>query len=177
MGLFGKSKPKTLFSLLNMTPEETYSLKYEKISEDLNQQGKTIITYKAKLSQIEFDIFDAVEVVCWTSDPDLKNQPFNLFFKIWTGALTIGKIRDLTNLLASTFGTDSFGEKFWNDNDLDAVNQQLWTGRHWLFDEIGNNKGDVIEGSAGYDLMLNYDEEGGLTLNVIGFDHLIKISK
>jgi hypothetical protein len=176
MGLFGKSKPKTLFSLLKMRSEDIYSLNYEKISEEPNQQGKTIITYRAKLNQIEFNVFDAIEVVCWTLNPDLKNQPFNVFFKIWTGALTIGNVRDVTNLLASTFGPDSSGEKHWNDYDLDSVNQKLWTGRLWHFDELGNNKGDVLEGSAGYDLMLNYDEEGGFSLNVLGFDHLIKIN-
>ena len=177
MGIFSKSKPKTLFSLLKMKPDDIFSLKLEKVSEEKNNSDQMVYTYRAKLNQIEFNIFDAVQVVCWTPDTDLKNQPFNLFFKIWTGALTTGKMRDVTNSLISTFGADESGDKYWTDRDNNQIALKMWTGRWWHFDETGKNKGSVIEGSAGYEMMMGYNEDEGFNLSVLGCDGLIRISK
>jgi hypothetical protein len=177
MGLFSKSKPKTLFSLLKMNPDEVYSLNYEKISEEPNNQGQIVYTYRANLNKVELGIFDYVELVCWNPDLDFSKHSFNLFFKHRTGPPTKGKVRDITNLLASEFGTDEMGEKNITDQDIRLIDQGYWTGRSWYFDEAGKNKGNILEGSAGYNMMLNFSPDEGMSLNVIEFVGLIRIVK
>jgi hypothetical protein len=175
MGLFSKSKPKTLFGLLKMKPDDIFTLKLEKVSEEKNDSGQMVYTYRAKLNQPEFGIFDTVQLVCWTPDTDLKNQPFNLFFKVLTDALTMEKIREVTNSI--TFGADESGDKYWTDRDNYQLELKMWTGRWWHFDETGKNKGNIIEGSAGYEMMMGYNEDEGFNLSVLGCEGLIRISK
>jgi hypothetical protein len=177
MGLFGKSKPKTLFSLLKTTPDEILTLNYEKISEVPNKQEQIVYTYRANLSKMELSIFDHVELICWNPDLNFSNQSFNLNFKHKTGVLTIGKVRDVANLLASTFGADQSGEKNLTDQDNRLIDQGYWTGRSWLFDETGKNKGNILEGSVSYGIILNYSPDEGLSLFVMFCGGLIQLSK
>lgn len=177
MGLFGKSKSKTLCSFLKMNPDEIYSLNYEKISEETNEKGGVVYKYKANLNRKELGIFDYIELLCWTPDLNFSNQSFHLIFRHRDEIMIPNQVKDMTNLLASTFGPDQYDEKNFTDQEKALVNQGYWTGRSWLFDHEGKNKGNVLEGTVSYGLILNYDPEERLSLTVMNCEELIRICK
>jgi len=89
----------------------------------------------------------------------------------------VEKVKNITNIFASTFGIDSTSQKFWDRYDQEGIDQNSWFGRRWFFDENGNNKGSDLEGPIGYSISFGYDSDDGLILKVDFFDNLLKINK
>ena len=160
-----------------MKPEEVFTLNYELVKEEKNQQEKMVYTYSAKLKQIELNIFDNIELISWTPGTSFKDQPFNLFFKSSMKPIQLKDIESLCNTLYSTFGKDSSElGKFEGFEKTAFMEFGNWVGRTWYFDKTGKNTGgEIVRELGAFDIMVSYDASEGIDLTILQCDQLIKL--
>ena len=85
------------------------------------------------------------------------------------------KMISISEKLIETYGEDDSGTGEMEIHDMEALEEDFWTGRTWHFNEIHglwnmDNKNEKMT----YNVMIGYDDEdNGFKISILGYNSLV----
>lgn len=142
------------------------------------------VDYDVMLKEKEFDFFDKATIrIFYTDEKEVNGK--KVFLKNSKDEnLEISKVSDVVSSLASIYGRDSMGMGYLTGDEVNKLEKRsYWLGRSWhLNDQHQELDMDNAVENHFYSISINYEEDKeepdyGLTLDITGYESLLKYSK
>lgn len=121
-----------------------------------------MIVYEKKLPKVELETFDAVQFrIFFDKDSLTGSNPVNVKFISNAKFISSNDIQKLIAVISGIYGNDNYGKSKWDKDDEKAFTsktfRKVWTIEH----------GESF-------VSIEYNEEDGITLNILFFNNLMK---
>jgi len=133
------------------------------------------IDYFFRLHQKEFDVFDIVKLRIFDGERKFREDVQTHLTLMASSQVPYQKMVSICEKLIETYEEDDSGTAEMEIHDLEALEEDFWTGRTWHFNEIHGlwNMDDKNEKMT-YSVMIEFDEEdNGFKISILGFNSLV----
>lgn len=121
-----------------------------------------MIVYEKELPWVELEIFDAVQFRIFFDKENLTgSNPLNVKFISKKIQPTRKNLQNIVDKVILIYGDDDYSKGEWNDDDTEAFLSKSYR-RVW-----------TIEQGESF-VSIEYNEEDGITLNILFFNNMIK---
>ncbi len=152
-------------------------LQENEIDKEVEIENGTInfVDYFFRLEQKEFDVFDIVKLRIFDGEREFSEDVQTHLTLMASNKVPYQKMISISEKLIETYGEDDSGTSEMEIHDLEALEDDFWTGRTWHFNEIHgiwnmDNKNEKMT----YSVMIEYDEEdNGFKISILGYNSLV----
>jgi len=164
----------TILDLLKL--DVNILLKENEYEKEIKVEEGTIkfIDYFFKLEHLEFDIFDIANLRIFDGDREFRDDVQTHLTLMSSTKIPYEKMIRVSEKLIGIYGEDDSGSKELEIHDMEALEEDYWTGRTWNFNEVhGLWDMDNDNEKMSYSVRIDYDEEdNGYKITILGYNSL-----
>lgn len=152
-------------------------LQESEIDKEVEIEKNTIkfIDYFFNLKPKEFGVFDIAKLRIFGGEREFREDIQTHLTLMASNKISYQKMISISDKLIEIYGEDDSGTGEMEIHDMEALEEDFWTGRTWHFNEIHglwnmDNKNEKMT----YNVMIEYDEEdNGFKISILGYNSLV----